>query len=111
MKNQMLSELVRQGDETACLGIVPNPQRAVANRRLGTYACIANRLVAEPPRLKRSDINQLEPWTSRITKRRAIWRDVLDRKSTRLNSSHLGISYAVFCLKKNTIAAASARCT
>src|ERR1035438_10725290 len=26
--------------------------------------------------------------------------DALDRKSTRLNSSHLGISYAVFCLKK-----------
>src|SRR5437899_4836970 len=27
--------------------------------------------------------------------------DILgDRKSTRLNSSHLGISYAVFCLKK-----------
>src|ERR1039458_10683022 len=24
----------------------------------------------------------------------------VDRKSTRLNSSHLGISYAVFCLKK-----------
>src|SRR5947199_6702752 len=27
-------------------------------------------------------------------------RTLLDRKSTRLNSSHLGISYAVFCLKK-----------
>src|SRR5436853_7609150 len=27
----------------------------------------------------------------------------LDRKSTRLNSSHLGISYAVFCLKKKKI--------
>src|ERR1035441_4060207 len=26
-------------------------------------------------------------------------RGVIDRKSTRLNSSHLGISYAVFCLK------------
>src|SRR5437899_8970241 len=26
----------------------------------------------------------------------------VDRKSTRLNSSHLGISYAVFCLKKKT---------
>src|SRR3712207_7243858 len=25
-----------------------------------------------------------------------------DRKSTRLNSSHANISYAVFCLKKNT---------
>src|SRR5262245_16887282 len=30
-----------------------------------------------------------------------IFRDLVeDRKSTRLNSSHLGISYAVFCLKK-----------
>src|SRR3712207_7628637 len=29
---------------------------------------------------------------------RAFWR--LDRKSTRLNSSHANISYAVFCLKK-----------
>src|SRR2546430_4749779 len=27
---------------------------------------------------------------------------VRDRKSTRLNSSHSQISYAVFCLKKNT---------
>src|SRR5256885_8792446 len=32
----------------------------------------------------------------------------IDRKSTRLNSSHLVISYAVFCLKKKT-AIASAR--
>src|SRR3712207_6896724 len=28
--------------------------------------------------------------------------DGVDRKSTRLNSSHANISYAVFCLKKNT---------
>src|SRR2546426_7091273 len=31
---------------------------------------------------------------------KAIVRDLQDRKSTRLNSSHLVISYAVFCLKK-----------
>src|SRR5260221_10808654 len=30
-------------------------------------------------------------------------RDHADRKSTRLNSSHTVISYAVFCLKKKTI--------
>src|SRR2546430_11985640 len=30
-------------------------------------------------------------------------REVLDRKSTRLNSSHSQISYAVFCLKKKKI--------
>src|SRR5256885_3929717 len=29
-----------------------------------------------------------------------VGRGTLDRKSTRLNSSHLVISYAVFCLKK-----------
>src|SRR3712207_7851543 len=30
------------------------------------------------------------------------WHAVQDRKSTRLNSSHANISYAVFCLKKKT---------
>src|SRR5262245_62623683 len=34
----------------------------------------------------------------------------LDRKSTRLNSSHLGISYAVFCLKKKKIMDELAQC-
>src|SRR5690625_6967953 len=28
---------------------------------------------------------------------------ILDRKSTRLNSSHVAISYAVFCLKKKIL--------
>src|SRR3989442_6652101 len=32
----------------------------------------------------------------------AILLRILDRKSTRLNSSHVRISYAVFCLKKKT---------
>src|SRR3712207_7722422 len=30
----------------------------------------------------------------------AAWMNKVDRKSTRLNSSHANISYAVFCLKK-----------
>src|SRR3712207_8849200 len=32
----------------------------------------------------------------------AVCRSPIDRKSTRLNSSHANISYAVFCLKKKT---------
>src|SRR3712207_8333228 len=32
----------------------------------------------------------------------ALERQIEDRKSTRLNSSHANISYAVFCLKKKT---------
>src|SRR3712207_9100631 len=31
----------------------------------------------------------------------------LDRKSTRLNSSHANISYAVFCLKKKNLSTSS----
>src|SRR2546426_6967558 len=36
----------------------------------------------------------------RSAETRRLQRDDADRKSTRLNSSHLVISYAVFCLKK-----------
>src|SRR5205814_5633681 len=43
-------------------------------------------------------------WTAPRCSRRPAHRGAVhaaeDRKSTRLNSSHLGISYAVFCLKK-----------
>src|SRR2546426_7879400 len=42
------------------------------------------------------------PGQRKIERRFAVVSDqfFLDRKSTRLNSSHLVISYAVFCLKK-----------
>src|SRR5262245_62734844 len=40
---------------------------------------------------------ELPPFTVNLVVRDV---QVQDRKSTRLNSSHLGISYAVFCLKK-----------
>ena len=40
-------------------------------------------------------------------KRGVVIRTVIDRKSTRLNSSHVVISYAVFCLKKKKTTAAS----
>src|SRR3712207_7292547 len=38
--------------------------------------------------------------THGTAQRRAPGQRLLDRKSTRLNSSHANISYAVFCLKK-----------
>src|SRR6266446_6169772 len=44
-----------------------------------------------------------EPWPHWIFKLEdgtRIELEIIDRKSTRLNSSHLVISYAVFCLKK-----------
>src|SRR3712207_8498737 len=61
-----------------------------------------------PPRLRRVRVHQGAdegPLQARLDAR---WGDVEkdpgegagDRKSTRLNSSHANISYAVFCLKK-----------
>src|SRR5258705_6725684 len=41
------------------------------------------------------ELNTIAAWAELYRELRG-----LDRKSTRLNSSHLGISYAVFCLKK-----------
>src|SRR5690349_23371112 len=39
----------------------------------------------------------------RLDERVRVLRELRDRKSTRLNSSHVEISYAVFCLKKKNI--------
>src|SRR5256885_4705059 len=47
-------------------------------------------------------VNKIEIAGNDVTHERVI-RDAIDRKSTRLNSSHLVISYAVFCLKKKKI--------
>src|SRR5262245_65156030 len=59
---------------------------ATPTAEAGTH--IAASLVSEWPRAQRS----LRGMERTLVRR--------DRKSTRLNSSHLGISYAVFCLKK-----------
>src|SRR5258707_8560390 len=62
-----------------------------------------SQLVAEQPESR----NQVLGWRLKVVRvqvARAGGGDVLvdirDRKSTRLNSSHANISYAVFCLKK-----------
>src|SRR5256885_12618477 len=55
----------------------------------------------EPPRLGEADAARAqveEDVLVELADRGAVL--ALDRKSTRLNSSHLVISYAVFCLKK-----------
>src|SRR5256885_10865719 len=61
-------------------------------RRICSSACAesASRQAGDPV-LERRIIHR--------ARRRGRWR-CEDRKSTRLNSSHLVISYAVFCLKK-----------
>src|SRR5690625_5970018 len=45
-------------------------------------------------------VNNMEDIKNEIQETEKGKKGVLDRKSTRLNSSHVAISYAVFCLKK-----------
>src|SRR5690606_41451019 len=49
-------------------------------------------------RMRSSDSTFTSPWATIKIALCSSWRG--DRKSTRLNSSHVKISYAVFCLKK-----------
>src|SRR5262245_64277638 len=63
-----------------------------------------NILIYEPvgKELQLVAVEWLVPLTAKTSKRPSLFGKPFDgdRKSTRLNSSHLGISYAVFCLKK-----------
>src|SRR5207245_8779069 len=75
--------LFRSNDSGAC-GAAAGPQL-----RIGILA-------------ERRYLSQSQP-SGTIASLRALGHQVMvDRKSTRLNSSHGSISYAVFCLKKKT---------
>src|SRR5258705_2402825 len=65
------------------------------------------RSIAGPDRLER---HLLEAPVRRLPYRAPAGERGTDRKSTRLNSSHLGISYAVFCLKKKKLGAVCSSC-
>src|SRR5260221_9185326 len=74
--------LFRSIDAIEALGITP------VGVSPAYWRTLANRLAAHLP---------LPEYTA---ERHAAWLAGRDRKSTRLNSSHTVISYAVFCLKK-----------
>src|SRR3712207_7461431 len=68
--------------------------RSSEEQKRALYAGLARRL-EEAAGLQPSDLI-----VSVASNTREDWSFGLDRKSTRLNSSHANISYAVFCLKK-----------
>src|SRR5690606_40148165 len=74
-------------------GVVVEPRPGLHPHRVGhaVRADVRQRLEREGPQLER-------PRQVVVVERRL--EDGGDRKSTRLNSSHVKISYAVFCLKK-----------
>src|SRR2546426_7287473 len=71
------------------------PSYAPAHQWYSSYLVALERFDEAIAEAKRTQ--ELEP-LSFVASSHLGW--ILDRKSTRLNSSHLVISYAVFCLKK-----------
>src|SRR5690625_5324450 len=86
----------RAGD-VACLGV---PGHVVSDREFRAHRGPPAGLVCAPPLCPasrgRAGSAMVPGSVRRLTRR--------DRKSTRLNSSHVAISYADFCLKKNELA-------
>src|SRR5438034_8839587 len=82
--------------------VTPPPVRAPGADKvkvvtsLTTYGAIAREIVGD-----RGIVNSIATGDD-FASDGAVRRERRDRKSTRLNSSHTVISYAVFCLKKKT---------
>src|SRR6266571_2114815 len=84
------------------------PGTQVSRRSLTVIHLLFFLMIRRPPRstlfpyttLFRSRVFPVPRATSGHAARYAAVRATRDRKSTRLNSSHMSISYAVFCLKK-----------
>src|SRR6266478_10214605 len=108
----MLQRPRLSGDNLA-VGTIPALQQCGRSSAMGSLACVMNPAFAfftghscakvrqVKPRPRDGDSHRVprvqaeEPYTGLFT-----MGSVRDRKSTRLNSSHSQISYAVFCLKK-----------
>src|SRR5690606_39514629 len=67
----------------------------------GALRALARRAPDGPPRPLRKGVDCLRHRGRRLARHHRVHCEE-DRKSTRLNSSHVKISYAVFCLKKKT---------
>src|SRR2546430_10147849 len=63
-------------------------------------ACVRTRCVTRGLRERRLVARGYSSRSAFVFGENSVWNSSTDRKSTRLNSSHSQISYAVFCLKK-----------
>src|SRR3989442_4481425 len=85
--------------------MIRRPPRSTLFPYTTLFRSLDQRLRGKP--LLRRKLDERVDRRNGLTRNEAI--PAVDRKSTRLNSSHVRISYAVFCLKKKTSQATPAR--
>src|SRR5690606_39479092 len=87
-------------------GYIPGTIRSLKNSRRLVYPRLKGGVMTKPKFIpskayKKWEAQALASLIHQLQARKATgYRYPIDRKSTRLNSSHVKISYAVFCLKK-----------
>src|SRR5207247_5858937 len=84
--------VTRLGVPVVAEGRIDRPEQAAEAIRAGAFAVIVGTAITRPGVITSRFVGAIHRERSRSNGR--------DRKSTRLNSSHEWISYAVFCLKK-----------
>src|SRR5262245_64285626 len=77
--------------------MIPRPPRSTLFPYTTLFRSIHQFVILDTPRFVERFFDHWQPDLALFVESDLSARD---RKSTRLNSSHLGISYAVFCLKK-----------
>src|SRR2546426_3845907 len=73
------------------------PNRRLYDTKTSSYITLAD---VKQMVIKQEEFQVVDAKSGDDLTRQILLQIILDRKSTRLNSSHLVISYAVFCLKK-----------
>src|SRR3989475_3954002 len=94
-----------QNPKSAATRLVADDLRdslAIARKKYKMGRALAAPQIGAPVRIVFVQMDK-QRWTMINPEITDVGRDDLDRKSTRLNSSHSQISYAVFCLKKKKI--------
>src|SRR3712207_7658127 len=85
---------------TLCRSDWPRSPKSGSAERLADDRALRGARLVQPPHGRR--VGRVAGDLGVVLRLAQDRRDRLDRKSTRLNSSHANISYAVFCLKKKT---------
>src|SRR5204863_9968292 len=82
--------------------MLPRPPRSTLFPYTTLFRSLSTGWSLVPASTSSSTPTSSSPPTQRSSSTRMSTSTTKDRKSTRLNSSHVEISYAVFCLKKKT---------
>src|SRR5699024_11226311 len=98
MVNRLVFGRIKQGNPRMIMHKIDQFIDSLCVLAIGELLLITIRELLKTPWIMVPPRSQIRAWRNLFEP--VVQFGALDRKSTRLNSSHVSISYAVFCLKK-----------